>query len=126
MVKFINGIMINSSNATKLAEFYREKVGLKQVGEYEIGENQEAGFEFELNSGPGFFIADHSEVKGTNPMGQRIIINLEVEDFEKEVEELDSKGAKMIGMAHHVENYGYVATFEDPDGNYFQLVKTRE
>ncbi|MBI2022412.1 hypothetical protein HYS97_00990 [Candidatus Daviesbacteria bacterium] len=128
MIKFLEGILIGSENAKALAEFYREKVGLKQTNEFEMGEGDEAtnGFEFSFDLGPGFYIMDHSEVKGKNPNSDRIILNFEVDDIEAEVKKLDETGVKKVKDIYHVEDYGHIATFEDVDGNYFQLVKTRE
>lgn len=127
MVKFIEGILIGSSDATKLAKFYREKVGLKQTNEFEMGDEGETkGYEFSFGSGPGIYITDHSKVKGKNTNSDRIIFNLEADDLEAEAKKLEDAGVKKIAAIYHVENYGYIATFEDIDGNYFQLVKTRE
>ncbi len=126
MVKFIEGLLIGSENAKALADFYKEKVGLKQTNEFEMGEDGTSGFEFSFDSGSGFYIMDHSKVKGKNSNSDRILINLEVDDIEAEVKRLEDVGVKKIADIHHVEDYGYIATFEDIDGNYFQFVKTRE
>lgn len=128
MFKFVEGILIGSSDATKLAEFYREKVGLKQTNEFEMGDEGETkGFEFSFGSGPGIYVTDHSKIKGSNSNSDRIIFNLEVDgEIEPAVKKLINAGVKKVADIHHVENYGHIATFEDLDGNYFQLVKTRE
>lgn len=128
MVKFVEGILIGSEDAKNLAEFYKEKVGLNQTNEFETGEEGEEvnGYEFSFESGPGLYIMDHSEIKGKNTNPGRIIFNLEVDDIEKEFERMKSDGVKVVKEIYHLENYGYIATFEDPDGNYFQFVKTRE
>lgn len=128
MFKFVEGILIGSADATKLAEFYREKVGFKQTNEFEMGDEGETkGFEFSFGSGPGIYITDHTKVKGKNSNSDRIIFNLEVDGaIEAAVKKLDKAGVKKIQDIYHVENYGHIATFEDLDGNYFQLVKTRE
>ncbi len=126
MVKGIDSVTLFSENASKLAEFYREKVGLKQTIEAEMGEDNSNLFGFEFGSGSGFYIVDHSEVHGKNKEPQRFIFNLEVDDIEKEAKKLEDAGVKKIQDIYHVENYGYIATFEDSDGNYFQLVKVKE
>ena len=54
------------------------------------------------------------------------MINLEVDDIEKEVERLKKAKVKLIQDIYHIEDYGKIATFEDIDGNYFQLVQVRE
>lgn len=126
MVKGIESITLFSENAKELAEFYKEKVGLKMTLEAEVGEKGENlfGFEFGENQ-PGLYIMDHSKVKGKQKEPERIIFNLEVTDIETDVKKLDEAGVKKIQDTYHMQNYGYIATFEDLDGNYFQLVQIR-
>lgn len=126
MVRGIEGVNLFSENAKKLADFYKEKVGLKTSIEAEMGENGEEVYGFEFGEGAGLNIIDHSKVKGRNSQPKRIMFNLEVSRIEEEVERLDKAGVKKIQDTYHVEGYGYIATFEDADGNYFQLVQVRE
>lgn len=126
IIKKIESITLFSENAKNLAVFYKEKVGLKSTSEAELGENGETNlFAFEM-SGTSLYIVDHSEVKGSNKEPSRIIFNLEVDDIEEDVKRLEQKEVKKIQDIYHIEDYGYIATFEDLDGNYFQLVKTHE
>jgi len=53
------------------------------------------------------------------------MFNLEVEDIESEVARLDKAGVKKVQDTYHMEGYGWIATYEDPDGNYFQLVQVK-
>lgn len=124
MVKRIESILIGSEDAGKLAQFYKDVVGLKQSAEMEIGEEGEKGYEFTME-GTSLYITDHSEVKGKNQNPERVMFNLEVDDIEKEVKKLDEKGVKKQQDIYHVEGYGLIATFIDPDGNFFQLVQVR-
>lgn len=125
MIKGIEAILIGSNNAKKLAEFYRGVVGLKIRTVMEIGEKEDKGYDFDLQQG-ALYILDHSKVKGKNKDKSRIMINFEVDNIEKEVKKIRKAGAKLVQDIYHVEDYGYIATFEDLDGNYFQLVKTKE
>jgi predicted enzyme related to lactoylglutathione lyase len=125
MIKGLEGIGLFSENAKKLADFYKEKVGLKIKSEGEMGENNEGFYEMEVGDGPGFFIMDHSKVKGKNKNPEMIIFNLEVDDIEKEFERVKKAGVKVVAEVYHVEEYGLIATFEDVDGNYFQFVQIR-
>jgi len=125
MVKGIESINLFSESAKKLANFYSEKVGLKVTLEAEMGEAGEEIFGFDFGGGSGLYVVDHSKVKGSNQEPERIIFNLETDDIEKEVKKLDEKKVKKIRDTYHVEGYGYIATFEDVDGNYFQLVQVR-
>ena len=125
MIKGIEGILLGSTNATKLAKFYREVVGLKQTMEFEMGEKNEKGFAFEFGSGSGLYINDHSKVKGKNKNPERLILNFEVGDIEKEVKRLKKEKVRVKQDIYHLEGYGYIATFVDPDGNFFQLVQVK-
>ena len=126
MIKGLESLLIGSANAKTLAAFYREKVGLKQTAEMEIGDKDEKGFEFELGKGPGIFITDHSEVSGKSPNPQRVIFNLETTNMEEDAKTLENAGVKVVTETYHVESYGLITTFEDVDGNYFQLVQVKE
>lgn len=122
MIKGLESILLSSENSTKLAEFYREVVGLKQTAEMEVGKNGEKGYEF---ADVLLYVNQHSEVHGKSKEPQRTILNFEVDDIEKEVERLEKAGVKKVQDTYHVEGYGLIATFEDLDGNYFQTVQVK-
>src|SRR3989344_1485880 len=122
MIKSLDGVLLSSEDSQKLADFYKEKVGLKCTMEFEMGENGEKGFAFEDVK---LYINQHSEVHGKNNQPQRFILNFEADNIEEEVEKLDKAGIKKIKDTYHVEGYGLVATFEDVDGNYFQIVQVK-
>lgn len=126
MVKGLESLTIFSEDAERLAHFYQEKVGLKTTTEAEVGEGSDKFYGFEFGSGSGFYIMDHSEVKDKNMDPKRIIFNLEVDDIEGDVKKLTDAGVKKIADTYHMQDYGYIVTFEDIDGNYFQLVQIRE
>ena len=123
MVKNFESVIIGSGNATKLAKFYKDKVGLKQTWDAVMGEDQNV-YGFTLGR-MDLVVMDHSKVKGKSKEGPRIIINFEVDNIDKDFAKLKKAGVKVIAKIYHIEDYGHVATFEDLDGNYFQLVKTK-
>lgn len=126
MVKGLGSITLFSENAKELADFYKDKVGLKLTLEAEVGEKGDNLFGFEFGEGKtGLYIMDHSKVKGKQKEPERIILNLEVSNIEEDVKRLDEKGVKKIADTYHMQGYGYIATFEDSDGNYFQLVQVK-
>ena len=125
MIKALESLNLFSENAKQLANFYKEKVGLEIKFEGVMGENDEEIYEMEVGKGAGLYIIDHSKVKGKNKGPERIIFNLEVDDIEEEVKKLDKAGVKKVQDTYHIESYGYIATFEDVDGNYFQLVQVK-
>lgn len=125
MIKGMESLTLFSESAKKLAAFYRDKVGLKVKFEGAMGENDEEIYELTLGKGPNLYIIDHSKVKGKNKNPDRIIFNLEVDNIKKEVARLKRAKVKLVQDTYHVEGYGYIATFEDVDGNYFQLVQVK-
>ncbi len=124
MIRGVDSILISSEDPKKLANFYKEKVGLKQTMEFEYGEKGETGYMFEVGK-IGISILPHSEIKGKNLNPARIMVNIEVDDCQKECERVKKAGVRCVAEMYHVEGYGYICTFEDPDGNYFQLVQVR-
>lgn len=126
MIRGFESLVIGTANAKKLADFYSKKVGLKIGFQGEMGEGGEEFYELKLNkTGPNINIMDHSKVKGKNKNPQQIIFNLEVDDIKKEVARMKKAKVKVIKDTYHIEGYGYVVTFADIDGNYFQLAQIR-
>src|SRR3989338_6553292 len=105
MIRGIEGILIGSHNAKKLADFYEKTVGLKLTNEFEMGENNEKGFEFATKAGSGFYIMDHSRITGKNKNPERIILNFEVDDIEKETKRLKKAKVKVKQDIYHLEGY---------------------
>lgn len=122
MIKRLEAVLLSSEDSTKLAKFYREVVGFNQTMEFEMGENGELGYAFEDVQ---LYINPHSQVHGKNKNPERYMLNFEVEDIEEEVNRLKKHKVKVIANTYHIEGYGLIATFEDVDGNYFQLVQVR-
>lgn len=125
MIRALEAVILSTEDAKKLADFYKDKVGLEIGEEMEIGEKGEKGYDFKIGNGAGLYILDHSDIKGKNPHGARVMFNLEVDDIEKELDRLKKAEVKVVQETYHVEGYGLIATFEDPDGNYFQFVQVR-
>lgn len=125
MIRGLESVLVGSQNAKKLATFYKDKVGLVLGMEAEIGEKGEGLYELKLGKGPSLYIMDHSKVKGKNKTPGRIILNLEVDDIKKETARLKRAKVKVIEDTYHMEGYGWISTFVDADGNYFQFVQVR-
>lgn len=124
MIRGIESVLLFSEDAKKLAKFYEEKVGLKITFEAVMDKDDDM-YEFKMKSGSPLYVIHHSKVKGKNQKPERIMFNLEVDDVEKEVKRLKKNKVKLVQDIYHVEGYGYIATFADIDGNYFQLVQVR-
>jgi predicted enzyme related to lactoylglutathione lyase len=109
-------IMINSEDPARLSEFYTKVLGTPgwDEGGY-VGWQAGAGM---LMVGP------HSEVKGQNEMPGRILVNFETPDVRGEFDRLKAAGATVQQEPYQAGPDGtemLLATFADPDGNYFQL-----
>ncbi len=113
-----NSILLSSDNPKKLVEFYK-KVFEKNP---DMEEDVYAGFLV----GNGFFsIGLHDKVKGKNLNPERVLLNFETKDVKGEFERIKKLGAKVVAEPYTMEgaeDMGYIATFADPDGNYFQLM----
>lgn len=112
----LSGVMLGSENSKKLAQFYT-----KVLGEPGWAENDWYAYNA---GGANLVIGPHSEVKGTNKSPARIMITFDTVDVRKEFERIKAAGAKVIAKPYQPgkdESGGWIATFADPDGNYFQL-----
>jgi predicted enzyme related to lactoylglutathione lyase len=109
-------VMIYSEDPKPLTDFYTKVLGEPtwENGGY-VGWQAGNGT---LMTGP------HSEVKGRNETPGRIILNFETPDVRAEFERIKALGAKVEQEPYHPgeeEGEMLLATFEDPDGNFFQL-----
>src|SRR3989344_8228869 len=125
MIRGIEGILLSTSyaNFAQMAKFYKEVVGLKVGTEGEYAEKDQF-IDFKIGK-DSLYLTTHSKIKDKNKEPARSMINIEVDDIKKEVARLKRNKAKLIQPIYHLEQYGYIATFVDPDGNYFQLVQVR-
>ena len=74
--------------------------------------------------GTGFVaVGPHSEVSGKNPQPGRLIWNIETPDVKAEFDRMKAAGAIVVREPYSFEGYpdSLIATFADPDDNYFQL-----
>jgi len=108
-------INITSDQADVLHAFYRDVVGLplnEQVGGFMVG-----------GGGAMLLIDGHSDTKGRAKEPQRVLINFMVDDIAKEQAALEAKGVKFLRNQGREEWGGIISTFQDPDGNYLQLIE---
>ena len=111
-----NSILIGSDDAPRLAAYYT-----KLFGEPGFSEGGYTGWV--LGSG-AITVAPHSEVHGSNGEPGRLIWNVESQDVQGDFERLKNAGATVVAEPYSFEAApgSLIATFSDPDGNYFQLV----
>jgi predicted enzyme related to lactoylglutathione lyase len=117
----LNSVMLGSHKPRELAAFYTKVFG--QVAD--MRSDEWSGWQI----GNLFFsIGEHSEAKGKNKQPGRIILNFEVDNLASEFERIKELGAKVVKAPYHPTDAPsmYIATFTDPDGNYFQLMSPGE
>jgi predicted enzyme related to lactoylglutathione lyase len=111
-----NSILIGSEDPKRLADFYT-----KLFGKPGWDESGYTGWQV----GSGFVtVGPHDQVKGRNAQPGRLIWNIESADVKADFERLKAAGAKVIRDPYNPdqEPEGLIATFADPDDNYFQLM----
>ena len=118
MLNFGN-IMIGTHNTKLLGEYYKEV--------FEMNPDMEEGGWYGWQVGNTYFsVGEHSEVKGESKEPRRIILNFETTEVEEEFERIKKiKGTTVIKEPYEIQG-GWIATFADPDGNYFQLMSPWE
>ncbi|HEV8087797.1 MAG TPA: VOC family protein [Actinomycetota bacterium] len=113
-----NGILIGSEEPARLVGYYK-----KLFGDPTWDESGYTGWQ--LGNG-GFTVGPHDQVKGDNEQPGRIIWNIESADVRGDYERFKAAGAKVVQEPYNPGGDGEgdvsIATFADPDGNYFQLV----
>ena len=112
----LNSVLIGSEDPQRLVDYYT-----KLFGEPGFAEGGYSGWQL----GSGFLtVGPHDQVKGRNAHPGRIIWNLESADVDGDFARLTAAGAAVVAEPYTMgeEPGGRIATFADPDDNYFQLL----
>jgi len=112
-----NNILIGSEDPQKLVDYYT-----KLLGEPAMSDGGYTGWAI----GTGFVaVGPHTEVHGRNTAPGRLIWNITTPDVKEVAARFTAAGAIVVAEPYAFEIEGqpsaWIATFEDPDGNYFQL-----
>lgn len=113
----LNSLLIGSDDPKKLAQFYGEVLQAKPGWEGDEFVGYQAGDSY-LMLGP------HDKVHGKSTNPERLLFNFETADVAKEFDRIKAiEGADVIQEPYHPgpSKEMLLATFADPDGNYFQL-----
>ena len=112
----LNSILVFSENPKKLSDFYKEV--LQKEPEW-----NEMGYSGFMVGSSVITLGPHDKVKGKNSNPERMMINFETMDVRGEFERIKKLGAEVVAepYAPDEDPKGMIATFSDPDGNYFQL-----
>ena len=112
-----SGILIGSEDPQRLVDYYT-----KVFGSAGFSEGGYTGWQF---GSAWLSIGAHDQVKGRNTAPGRIIWNLESTDVKGDFERFKAAGATVIQEPYGMDEgdqAGWIATFADPDDNYFQLM----
>ncbi len=112
----LNGILIGSEDPQRLADYYTKLFG-------DPGWDQ-GGFTGWLIGTGSVTVGPHDQVKGKNTHPGRVIWNIESADVKADFERLKAAGATVVREPYEPGEATemWIATFSDPDDNYFQLI----
>jgi predicted enzyme related to lactoylglutathione lyase len=110
----LGSVMIGSTNAKALKEFYERVFGRPA----DWSEEGWSGWKFDSTF---VTIGEHSQVQGRAKEPQRVIVNLETEDVKGEFQRIKGLGGQVVKDPYELEG-SWIATLADPDGNYFQVM----
>jgi predicted enzyme related to lactoylglutathione lyase len=111
----LNSVLIGSEDPKRLAEYYTKLFGAPAM--------DESGFTG-WRIGDGWItVGPHDQVKGKNADPGRVIWNIESTDVQGDFERFKAAGATVVQEPYNPDGGPemWIATFSDPDDNYFQL-----
>jgi predicted enzyme related to lactoylglutathione lyase len=113
----LNSILIGSDDPQRLADYYTRLFG-------EPAWNDGGYTGWMIGSG-ALTVGSHDKVTGKNAHPGRIIWNIESADVAGDFERFKAAGATVVQEPYgpgDSTDEGLIATFADPDDNYFQLM----
>jgi predicted enzyme related to lactoylglutathione lyase len=111
----LSSILIGSEDPKRLTDYYT-----RLFGKPGFDEGGYTGWQI----GSGFLtVGPHDQVKGQNMHPGRVIWNIETSDVKGEFERFKAAGATVVAEPYQPGEAPemWIATFADPDDNYFQL-----
>jgi predicted enzyme related to lactoylglutathione lyase len=117
----LNGILIGSEDPQRLKDYYTKLFG-------KPGWDDGGFFGWQIGSG-SLVVGPHDQVKGRSSVPGRVIWNIQTADVKGQADKLKAAGATVVREAYRPEGAPdgattevWIATFSDPDNNYFQLI----
>ena len=112
----LSGILIGTDDTKRLKEYYTKLFGKPSW-------EMEGYFGWQFGDS-GIAFGAHDQVKGKNTQPGRLIWNLESPDVKADFARLRASGATVVKEPYKMgdDDPGWIATFSDPDNNYFQLM----
>jgi predicted enzyme related to lactoylglutathione lyase len=112
----LNSIMIGTKQLKTLASFYEKVLGKPA----DMVDDKNGFYGWQVGSSY-MALLDHSEMQEKTKDPGRMMLNFETSQVKEEFERIKGLGAGVIREPYQLDG-GWIATFADPDGNYFQLM----
>ncbi len=114
-------VLIFSENPKRLADFY------KKILQKDPDWSEGGYYGFKAGNGV-IVVGPHDKVHGRNANPERVLFNFEIKDVKGEFERIRKLGAAVVAEPYNPDDEAKmtIATFSDPDNNYFQLVTPME
>jgi predicted enzyme related to lactoylglutathione lyase len=115
-----NSILIGSADPGRLAAYYTKLFG-------KPGWDDGGYVGWQIGNG-AVTVGPHDQVKGKNSQPGRLLWNIESSDVQGDFARLKAAGATVVREPYSMSEPGgsggeaWIATFADPDDNYFQLM----
>ncbi len=116
MITGVVGVIIWTEDLEQMLAFYRDILGLEP---HSVRPNFVSFKWGDVRLG----IGTHDHVSGDAIDPYRVMVNLGVDDIDKEYERLGGNGVAFMRPPEQEHWGGWVATFSDPDGNVLQLLQ---
>jgi predicted enzyme related to lactoylglutathione lyase len=112
----LNSVLIGSENPQSLTDYYTKLFGKPAW--------DEGGFTGWMIGSGSVTVGPHDQVKGKNRDPGRVMWNIETSDVKAEFDKLKAAGATVVQEPYQPGGSAemWIATFSDPDDNYFQLL----
>jgi len=110
---------IGSEDPVRLVIYYKKLLGEPIM--------ESGGYASWLVGGSMITVGPHDEVRDKNPQPGRLMWSMMSSDIEADVARYKAAGATVIRDLYQDKDAPqfWIATFSDPDDNYFQLVQQR-
>ncbi|MDA0264572.1 MAG: VOC family protein [Chloroflexi bacterium] len=116
MITGVIGVTFYTGGLERMFHFYNDVLRLPLHSRHEDFIAFESG-------GVRFNIGRHSQVSGQSADPFRFMPHLGVDDIHAEAQRLTAAGVEFIRKPEQEAWGGWVATFQDPDGNILQLLQ---
>ena len=117
----LSGLLIGTGNTQQMRDYYTKLFGKPNW-------DDDGFFGWMIGKG-SVTIGAHDQVNGKNTTPGRVIWNLEAADVKGEFAKLKAAGATVVKEPYELgmgDQKAWIATFADPDNNYFQLISPME